>query len=68
MKKHVKIKKAIVLILLVIAFVLFICEGADFLSTIIIKSVAILSMGSCSYLFKHWRLADDPTIHKLIEE
>lgn len=68
MKKHVKIKKAIVLILLVIAFVLFVCEGADFLSTIIIKAVAILSMWSCAYLFKHWRLADDSKIQKLIEE
>ena len=68
MKKYLKTKKTIVVLLLLIAFALFIAEGADFLDTIIIKSVAILSMGSAAYLFKHWKLASDPTISKLIQD
>ena len=66
--KHSKTKKIITLLLFVIGFILIVAEGRDFLSTFIIKAVAIISLGSSAYTFKHWHLADDPYISKLINE
>lgn len=68
MKKNQITKKIIVALLLVIGLVLMVAEGADIISTLVIKFAAVVSMVSCAALFRHWRLSDDPTIQKLVND